>query len=102
MGHLQTDQIHPERDQSTCGPFTLKIQNHPTESTMNYNLPTYQTAGYVQPLGHASGDDVRTQLTKGWAVLADVAGTARRGYDYQDQFRTGLHDLMRVRHASQY
>ena len=49
-----------------------------------FNLPTFQTAGYVRPLGHASNDDVRTQLTKGWAVLAEVAGSARRCYAYQD------------------
>ena len=67
-----------------------------------YNLPTFQTAGYVRPLGHASGDDVRTQLTRGWAVLAEVAEGSRQAYEYNDQFRTGLHDLMRARHASEF
>ena len=69
---------------------------------MSYNLPTFQTAGYVSPLGHACSDDARTQLTRGWAALVDVASPARRAYEYEDQFRTGLHDLIRTRHASQY
>ena len=67
-----------------------------------YALPTYQTAGYVSPLGHASGDDVRTQLTLGWATLADVAKGARRAYEYDDHFRTGLAELMHTRHARDY
>ena len=69
---------------------------------MTYNLPTHQTAGYVSPLSYMSNDDFRTQLTSGWAILAEAAGTARRGYEYQDQFRTGLHGLMRIRHATSY
>ncbi len=48
---------------------------------MNYNLPTFETAGYVSPLGHTSSDDVRTQLTVGWAVLAEVATDRRAAYD---------------------
>jgi len=67
-----------------------------------FNLPTFQTAGYSKPLGHVTSDEVRTQLTRGWAAIAEVVGSERRCYAYQDHFRTGLHDLMRVRHAADY
>lgn len=64
---------------------------------------TFQTAGYVSPLGHSSGDDVRVQLTRGWAQLDAVACRDGRYDDYQQQYRTGLQGLMHYRaHQSEY
>lgn len=67
---------------------------------------TFQTAGYVSPLAHSSGDDIRTQLTSGWAMLTTVNQESNNNRDYNgyyDQFKTGLHGLMHNRpHQSEY
>ncbi len=67
---------------------------------------TFKTAGYVSPLGHISGDDVRIQLAYGWAMLETVnrEGNNNRDHnDYYDQFKTALHGIMHNRrHQSEY
>ena len=67
---------------------------------------TFQTAGYVSPLGHISDDDIRIQLATGWAMLETVnreRDTDRDHNDYYDQFKTALHGIMHNRsHQSEY
>jgi len=66
---------------------------------------THQNAGYVSPLAHSSGDDIRIQLCKTWSLLTLVAdeNNDRDKFDNYDQFKTALHGLMHNRpHQPEY